>query len=167
MSSWFEVGDWLTGYLIRLRHPETKLAIQHAAKLLGAKVRIRGENALIFTAPYGLLFYIGGPDLQAYCCVYDRKRLDLKAAMRLRFHQYNEPMQANSWIWFSRMDKDGATAYKIEKIDRSYVWIINRVMPAVATRSEPMNRRDAVIALGVQIAGDFRAYQRRLVEIPM
>jgi hypothetical protein len=165
MSSWFEFGGWLAGYLVRLRHPETKLAIQHTAKLLGAKVRIRGEYALIFTAPYGLLLYIGGPDLQAYCCICDRKDLDLQAAKRLPFHQYGEPLQQNSWIWFPRISEGGATNYRTEKSGRRNAWIINRVRPAIDTRFEAKSRRDAIVSMGSRIASDFQTYQQELAKI--
>ncbi|MEH6809025.1 MAG: hypothetical protein V7651_09240 [Hyphomonas oceanitis] len=165
MISWFDLGERLTGYLDRLAYPETKLAIKHAAKMLGAKAAIKGENGLIFISPYGLLFYIGGPDLQAYCCVCDQESLNLQAAKRLHFHQHEEPLQRNSWIWFPRLSEQGATNYKMEKSDRHYAWIINRVQPAVETRFEANSRRDAIVAMGTRIASDFQAYQETLAGI--
>ena len=165
MISWFAIGEWMTGYLERLQYPETTLAIKQAATALNAKAEIKGEDALIFTAPYGLLFYIGGRDLRAYCCVCNRKSLYLKDAKRLHFHQYEEPIRSDSWIWFPRMDGDGATNYQIEKAGRHRVWIVNRVRPAVATRSGAMSGQDTISALGAKIAGDFQAYQHKLAKL--
>lgn len=165
MVSWFDLGELPTSYFVRLGYPETKLAIKHVAKVLGAKVTVRGGSALIFTAPYGLLFDISGPDLQAYCCICDRKDLGLQAAKRLPFHQYGEPLQQNAWIWFPRIREGGATSYRIEKIGRCYAWIVNRVRPAIDTRFESKSRRDAIMSVGSRIASDFQAYQQELAEI--
>jgi hypothetical protein len=165
MTSSFNMGAWFAAFADRFRQSETRQAIEYAANALGARAIVNGEDALIFTPPYGLLLYDDGASLQAYCCKTDLPALDLEAAKQLDFHQHGEPVGLDSWIWFPRLDAEGATAYKIQRTGRQYTWTITRVAPAKKARFQAKDRHGAVTALGNRIADDFRNYREKLSQL--